>query len=196
MNPLLAVMPGCTVPSPFACATVLALCVAVVGQQPQQQPAPMPTLPGAQQGQQGQQGQPGNGRQGTAEQQGPVIDPRPRDPIDPTWTRLQQARQFQGFPVFPTRLSGYGAYPSSGTPPSGFVPVLPPAGPEVADWPGWLRLRGREALPYSPEVALLVRHTDRVWWRRDPEAAFVPLFFHDKIGALRAGSEVQVRQAG
>lgn len=132
------------------------------------------------------------------EPQSPGIDRPPRDPIDPVWSRVQPGR-FQGFPVFPSRLSGYGNYPSLGGAPGDrtqVLPTLPPAGPEVADWPGWVRLRGRVALPYTPENALLVRHADRVWWRKGGDDAFVPLFFHDKFASLGAGGEVQVRHAG
>lgn len=146
---------------------------------------------------QGQQ----SGRQLAPQQ--PNIDRVPQDPLQPTWNRLLQAPRFEGFPVFPSRLSGYGNYPAGtapGGPPGQQVPFplpsLPPAGPEVADWPAWARLRDREPLPFTPELALLVRHTDRVWWRRAADEAFVPLFHHDKIAPLGSGGEVQVRQAG
>ncbi len=127
---------------------------------------------------------------------GRVDRPLP-NPNDSTWTQLT-APSFSGFPVFPSRLSGYGGYPRSGAGP-GLGPVvmpLVPAPPEPPGWPKWARLRDRAALPFGPETALLVRNADRVWFRSEPESAFVPLFFHDKIVPVRAGAEVQVRHVG
>jgi len=129
--------------------------------------------------------------------------PEQRDPFDPTWTSVPRPR-FEGFPVFPSRLSGYGNYPVPGGQPGAQAggqlplpfPLLPLAAPEPAGWPAWARLRSREPLPYAVDLALLVRHSDRVWWRAAVGDAFVPLYFHDKLRTLQAGGEVQVRQAG
>jgi len=129
--------------------------------------------------------------------------PAPRDPLDPVWVSPPAVLPFEGFPVFPSRLSGYGNYPSLGPSlgrsvdgvPQGF-PLLPLAGPEPPGWPGWLRLRQRQPLPFAEDLALLVQNSDRVWWRNEAEAAFVPLYFHDKLRTLKVGAEVQVRQAG
>ncbi|MBL8749950.1 MAG: hypothetical protein JNK78_12375 [Planctomycetes bacterium] len=164
------------------------------------QPATPPQNPGLLPGQlptAGPQGQlPVVGR-GTAAGPGRVDRPPP-NPNDSTWTQLTTP-SFAGFPVFPSRLSGYGGYPRSSAAP-GLGPVVPrllaSAAPEPPGWPKWARLRDREALPFGPDAALLVRNADRVWWRSEPDAAFVPLFFHDKIVPVRAGAEVQVRHVG
>lgn len=123
----------------------------------------------------------------------------PRDPLDPIWTAHPRPQPFDGFPVFPSRLSGYGNYPLLGRPDGqlpGNVPLLPLAGPATPGWPGWLRLRSKQPLPFADDLALLAQHSDRVWWRDDTEAPFVPLFFHDKLRTLKPGAEIQVRQAG
>ncbi len=127
------------------------------------------------------------------------IDQRPPQPrlwLDPAWSRMPRQAEFEGFPVFPSRLSGYGAYPVPGQGDPGAIPLLPVAPPETPGWPGWLRLRQRDALPFADDLALLVQHADRVWWRREPDDAFVPLYFHDKLRTLPVGAEIEVRQAG
>jgi hypothetical protein len=192
---------------PVAAALLVALLPGVVAAQlPPRIDAPpaSPNAPSAPTGQSSPSGQavpqvPGNG--GTP--------PRVRDPFDPVWTSVQQA-PFEGFPVFPSRLSGYGNYPlpgqlggqpggqAGGQPgqlPHAF-PLLPLAAPEVPGWPAWARLRAKQPLPYAVDLALLVRHSDRVWWRAADGDAFVPLYFHDKLRTLHTGAEVQVRQAG
>jgi hypothetical protein len=120
---------------------------------------------------------------------------RGRNPFDPIWTPLPTGPAFQGFPTFAARLPGYGTYPTVGGA-QGVVPLLPPAAEEDPGWPGWVRLRQREPLPFASDVGLLVRHSDRVWSRATKEDAFVPLYHHDKLRTLGVGSEVQVRQAG
>ncbi len=133
--------------------------------------------------------------------------PQRLDPLNPTWVKPPAPPAFQGFPVFPSRLSGYGAYPGQGgalpgalpgTLPSGpvNVPLLAPAEPEPPGWPRWVKLQARTPLPYAEDLGLLVRHVDRVWWRQLDEDAFVPLFFHDKFTTLGPGAQVEVRQAG
>ena len=126
------------------------------------------------------------------------LDKPSKDPFDPTWNRLDQAQRFQGFPVFPSRLSTYGTYPpAAGTGAQiPFVPSLPPVDPDVADWPSWTRLRARTGVPFTFDRAMLVRHADRVWWRKNRDLAFIPLYFYDKIGSIGVGGEVQVRHAG
>ncbi|MBX3463469.1 MAG: hypothetical protein KF830_09875 [Planctomycetes bacterium] len=128
------------------------------------------------------------------------VSTRPSQPrlwLDPSWQRMPSPGDFQGFPTFPSRLAGYGNYPLPGLPGEAVdVPLLPLADPEPPGWPGWMRLRQREALPFAADLALLVQHADRVWWRRQRDDAFVPLYFHDKLRTLPVGAEVEVRQAG
>lgn len=176
---------------PLACAAFAALAPAQQPQ-PQQQPSAQPTVPPLF----GSYPQPA--LQEPQRPRNPGVDPLPADRMEPSWNRLLQTpAAFQGFPVFPSRLSGYGAYPSAG---AALLPLVTPLAGEsaeqVADWPSWLRLRGRVPLPYRPDTALLVRHSDRVWWRANADDAFVPLYFHDKISAIAAGAEVQVHQTG
>lgn len=135
----------------------------------------------------------------------------PRDAIDdinPVW--MQPGRPgFSGFPVFPSRLSGYGNYPLPVDPtaepgaqgaPSGltgpFGLLLPPAAPEPRGWPAWIRSSSKDPLPFAPDRALLARLVDRVWWRASADEPFVPMFYFDKFAALSVGAEVQVPQSG
>lgn len=120
----------------------------------------------------------------------------PLDELDPVWGRPLQQPAFRGFPTFSSTL--FGAYPT-GQPRGGgigrIVPRLPLA-EEMDGWPSWVKTRGREALPHSPELALLVRHSDRVWHRASSQEPFVPLYHFDKLGTMSSGGEVQVRQTG
>ena len=129
------------------------------------------------------------------------------DQLNQQWV-VPRAPDFAGFPVFPSRLSGYGNYPLPVDPsanPTGllggggaspFSVLLPPAEPEPPGWPSWVRTSAKEPLPFAPDRALLVRKLDRVRWRNDSEEPFVPLFFHDKFATLTSGGEVRVDQAG
>lgn len=122
---------------------------------------------------------------------------RDPDPLDPVWARGPVVQPFQGFPVFPSQLSGYGAhYPRA--PGDRQLPVLPslPPAPEETGWPQWVRARGKPPLVYAADKALLVRHADRVWWKAPDEDAFVPLYFHDKLRVVAPGTAVEVRQTG
>ncbi len=147
-----------------------------------------------------------------------------QDPLNltPVWVNSSPPNTFRGFPVFPSALQGYGAYPAApgslgaGAPGAGNNlgalfggnrvgppllqllprrPPLPPAEPENG-WPGWARLRERNPLPYAPDLALLVRHSERVWWREASDEPHVPMAFYDKLRTLKAGADVEVRQAG
>ncbi len=128
--------------------------------------------------------------------------------LTPRWTDDPALPQFQGFPVFPSRLSGYGAYPllpnrgllpNQGLlPTQGLLPLPPPTEvpQEPPGWPSWLRLQAKEPLPFAPELGLLVRNQDRVWWRAANEDVFVPLYFYDKLRSCGVGDQIEVRQAG
>lgn len=143
------------------------------------------------------------GRAVTPQQPEQREPPQVRDPLDPIWVRPPQPAPFEGFPVFPSQLSGYGNYPFAGLSGTGGAgqlpantPLLPTAPPEPPGWPRWVRLRSKEPLPYAADLALLVRHADRVWWRQATDDAFVPLYHFDKFRAAKNGAEIQVRQAG
>lgn len=155
-------------------------------------------------------GTPGAGSQGpggSAERLGPgmqqpLVPPEAeyRDPLDPVWMRHDTGQQFQGFPTFPSRLFGYGTYPGQ-TAPGGLgdlrrPPMLPPALSSPPGWPVWVRTRSEKPLPYAPEVGLLIRHGDRVWYQDAGEPAAVPLYHFDKFRALAAGAVVEVRHEG
>lgn len=118
-----------------------------------------------------------------------------RQRMESRWTE-PQAQAFQGFPVFPSQLAGYGSYPGFGLPTLGVGLPPGPAPDEPPGWPAWARTRDKTALPFAPELALLIRHADRVWQRANAEEPFVPLFFHDKLRTLEAGAAVEVRQTG
>lgn len=118
--------------------------------------------------------------------------PGARNPLQVRWT-TPNTPTFQGFPVFPSQLSGYGEFPSAGGVPS--LPLVP-AADEPPGWPAWARTRDKEPLPYAPELALLIRHVDRVWQRAAADEPFVPLYFHDKFRTLQPGAAVEVRQNG
>lgn len=119
-----------------------------------------------------------------------------REPLNPIWVRTPQAPPFAGFPVFPYRLQGYGAYPLDRQRTEAGALPLPPGAPLEAGWPPWARTRDRPPLPFAADLALLVRHADRVWHRVAIDEPFVPAFFHDKLYTLPAGAEVDVRQSG
>lgn len=126
-------------------------------------------------------------------------EPRLQHPLDPVWTSMPRQPTFEGFPVFPSRLSGYGSYPTTGGAGDRSaipVPLLPIAPPEDPGWPSWARLQSRRPLPFASDLALLVQNSDRVWWRQRPDDPFVPLYFHDKLSTLAPGAEVEVRQSG
>jgi len=115
----------------------------------------------------------------------------------PTWVRPEA---FQGFPVFPPSLGNYGAYPTGPGGgmqlPLGASQLPPPAPPATPDWPAWIQSRRPVSLPYEPNVAVVVRQADRVWWRSGIDEPFVPLYHHDNARALTAGAELQVRNTG
>ena len=124
------------------------------------------------------------------------------DALTPVWSRPVLQRPFQGFPVFPSRLPGYGRYPRSLSelieqPPQAFgEPLVGVAMPLSKGWPSWLKLQSRMPLPYQFDRALLVQSASRVWWRDVDEEAFVPLYTYDKLRVLQAGVDVEVRQTG
>ncbi len=182
-------------PRPFAAsiaASLVLLATTAAAQEPGGYP-PSTTTPAAPQGQ-GQNPNPGT---------------RPRDPLDPVWQRPTPPPPFRGFPVFPSRLQGlYPTAPGTGAA-GGVTPLAPglfpfgrlgveplPADDEPAGWPAWARTRDRAPLPFAPDLALLVRNSDRVWFTTGGDEPFVPLFFHDKLRTLSVGGEVQVRQSG
>lgn len=109
-----------------------------------------------------------------------------------------------GFPVFPTRLSGFGVYPLPFDPdaelPLGALPLTGlPLGAMPVDkpgWPDWARLAGREPVPFEPERALLVMHSGRVWHRASADEVYVPLYFYDKFVGMSAGGQCEVRHRG
>ena len=156
--------------------------VAQVTPMPIPQPIPQQPIPAAPSGQQPQQ-------------QPPVG----LEPMNSVWVQLPANPPFSGFPIFPSLLSGYGGYPvGTGLDKSGAPLRLPPAPspPPPPGWPSWVMAKSAEAVPFAPDRALLVRHSERVWFRPDDEEPFVPLFFHDKSRVLTAGAAVEVRQNG
>lgn len=130
------------------------------------------------------------------------------DPANSVWTLPRPPGAFTGWPAFPAQLGGYGSYPAAAPDPatgvdapvpSALLPFLfggADAPARKPGWPGWSSLAGRGALPFAPDVGLLVRHSDRVWLRADAAEPFVPLPFHDKLRSVRAGAAVEVRQVG
>jgi hypothetical protein len=117
------------------------------------------------------------------------------------WSDRVSAPQ-QGFPTFPSSLGGYGGLfpppPQLFAAPSlpEFLPAPIPAEPQPPDWPSWVRLRSNAQLTYQADRALLVRSSDRVWFRTPSEDAFVPLYFFDTARTLETGSEVRVQKTG
>lgn len=106
--------------------------------------------------------------------------------------------EFRGFPSVVDR-QGFGAYPNY----PGFSPstkidpsMLPPVGAlrPPGLWPSWLTLgRSDENARSRPDRFLLVRNSERVWYRAADEPVYVPLPFHDKVREVEAGAGVQVR---
>jgi hypothetical protein len=132
--------------------------------------------------------------------------PAARNPAFSGWVLPNTGATFEGFPVmFPQQLRGYGSYPA-GTQAGGdaggrgalpLFPLQPQAiEPAPPGWPEWVRTRDAAPLPFAPDLALLVRNAERVWYRPNDEEPFVPLFFHDKLRTLTAGSSIEVRNIG
>lgn len=149
-----------------------------------------------QQGQQGGQGQDAQQALQNKQMQR-LVDPFGYDafsrPFTPFRTGIEEG---QGFPTFAP-----GIYPPA---PAGWMQA-PKFGPELGarlvlpvdpDWPTWVKAKLARELPYAPDKAILVRDTDRVWIRQVGEEAFVPLYFFDKLRAVVAGVEVEVRRTG
>lgn len=160
-----------------------------------------------------QQGQPGTrGQPSLANRQPGLVNqpqqptqglrtPGARNPFQVQWSQPQSLQLSSGFPVFPSQLSAlFGALspqPVAGAP--GADPMLLPPAPapdEPPGWPAWVRTRQKDPLPFAPDVGLLIRHAERVWWRSDAAEPHVPLAFHDKLRTLGAGAEVEVRAVG
>jgi len=161
------------------------------------------------QGQQGQQGQ--NQGQGGAAQPGttaPGVSRYPENVLGPQSPFLQGQPTFPGiqptnpeFRGFPSVLDrqGFGAYPNY----PGFSPStkigperLPPVGPlrPPGLWPSWLTSgRTDEGARVRADRALLVRNSERVWYRAADEPVFVPLPFYDKVREALPGAQVQIR---
>ncbi len=131
----------------------------------------------------------------------PTLDDVPGQPrtspnsLFPTWTRPEA---FQGFAIFPPSLGAYGIYPPGpgGQLPSAGGQLPPPAPPAAPDWPAWIKSKRPVPLPYEPSVAVVVRQSDRVWWRPNADEPFVPLYHHDNARALESGAELEVRTTG
>lgn len=157
--------------------------------------------------------QPGPGQTPYPGQSPPTqVRPLPQEPTGQPVQRLNEwdhpfsphdtgAAPQQGFPLFPPALQGYGGYPpppkALTTPPEAIDGAAPPPQlPLPPDWPSWVQLKSGRPLPYAADLAVLVRSADRVWFRPPDEPAFVPLYFFDKMRALPAGSEIEVRQSG
>lgn len=130
----------------------------------------------------------------------PSLEPLPGanqlDPsgLFPTWVRPEA---YQGFPVFPPSLGGYGNNQPGGSlmlPGAGQLP--PPALPQAPDWPAWVKQKQPVALPYEPATAVLLRQADRVWFKVPTEDAFIPLYHYDNARGLPVGTEVEVRRTG
>lgn len=188
-----------------ACCLIAAAWAAPAGlaqvypSQPQGQPQPQ---------------QPGGGGgfpQGEPRTQRPTTGDPDIDALTPVWSQPLRPAPFQGFPIFPPQLPGYGEYSSPrglGMPKANLAqlfqglafgqlnPAPTAAGGVETGWPSWARTQSREPLPYEPEAALLVRNTDRVWWRPPEEDVAVPLYFHDKLRTIRKGTAVAVREVG
>lgn len=148
----------------------------------------------------------GNAGSGNAQPQQPGED---ADPFTPRWAKPPQQIPFNGFPLsFPKGLGAFGSYPvqSSGIGLPGFggvqatgpggLPLFALPSDEAPGWPRWLRAIDAPEFPYVPGQALLLRQSERVWWKEPGEDAFVPLYFHDKVRSVVPGTEVLVRQTG
>ena len=106
--------------------------------------------------------------------------------------------EFRGFPVYNPSLRGFGGYP--GLPgftlpsklPEGFVPPAGATRP-AGLWPAWLAVGGRDDKPSRFDRVVLVRASERVWYRAADESVYVPLPFYDKVREVEAGAGVEVR---
>jgi hypothetical protein len=102
---------------------------------------------------------------------------------------------FRGFPLVGPGRIGFGAYPGF-TPPENLQDLVPPAGAlrPPGLWPSWLAPGRPDAESQARfDRAVLVRSSDRVWYRAAEESVYVPLPFFDKVREMEAGAGVQVR---
>lgn len=139
-----------------------------------------------------------------AQNVGPLsLDPREllSGRLPPGFARLSESfNVFSGFPSFPESGQVGGALgtlpPAFGDP--SFAPPIGPAEPRAPDaWPTWFAdAPGEEGDRFLPSRAVLVRQSDRVWFRDAEESVFVPVRFSRKFRAVEAGDVVEVRQKG
>jgi hypothetical protein len=147
---------------------------------------------------------PGTLMQGQGQGQGQGQQPGGLEPIEDQFRLRRQWVQrpdaFQGFPVFPQNLTQYGIYPPPpgwGQPPTFAGPIaLPHVSPTAPDWPAWIKGKAGAPLPYEIGRVVLVRQSDRVWFRTKGDDAFVPLYHWDFVRSLAPGDEVKVDGSG
>jgi len=149
-------------------------------------------------------GRPGMGGAGMGAGAGNLQRPAmERSSLYPTWSVGPTQLPFAGFrtPAAPT-LRAFGGYPLEqvlgAMMEPGELPLIPFAVrvSEAPDWPRWVRDRNAQPFPFVPEQALLVRHTDRVWFRGPDDDAMVPMYHHDRVRSVVPGTTVEVRLSG
>lgn len=94
---------------------------------------------------------------------------------------------------------GFGGYPGATAPPGGLStgPLALRKVPEAEDsWPSWIDGGGSKGMRATPEQAVLVRVSDRVWLRSPNEPAFEPLAFFDRFRFMSSGTQIEVRGQG
>ncbi len=150
----------------------------------------------------------GGGRTGAGVVEWSLPRQEPRLPrgIDPYYTFPgveSVAPDFRGFPLYAPDSPAFGGYPglpgfrpevlrARGESPSSLL--LAPGAPRPEGlWPSWLMAGSATTDRARPDQAVLVRISDRVWYRGKDEEAYIPVPFHDRIKTLEVGAGVQVR---
>ena len=107
---------------------------------------------------------------------------------------------YGGIPNTPRNVPGSGGFPGAGAPGAqpGGIGGLPlrRVTDSVDRWPSWIDGGDRADMKSTPEQAVLVRVSDRVWFRAPNDSSFVPLAFYDRFRFMVSGTEIQVRGRG
>ncbi|MEM7201847.1 MAG: hypothetical protein AAF628_16390 [Planctomycetota bacterium] len=136
---------------------------------------------------------PGGGAQGPVNPFAPTV---PGQSLQPGFQGFGGALpQFPGYPSYPQGFGPTASDPRDLLP--GLFPVLGGPTRDPLAWPSWidggLEPSERRA---RPDRVVLVRSSDRVWYRPADEGAFVPLAHFDKFRSMESGSSVEVRNRG
>ena len=108
---------------------------------------------------------------------------------------------YEGLPTYPDNVPGYGGYPGAAGTPTESDPAyrMPGVKARTDDdrWPSWIEDgKGGGVMRATADRGIVVRATDRVWFKDPEEEAFIPLVFYDRFRYLETGARIEVRGKG